>query len=267
MGRVHVAVCAKQVPDPAAEPVLDEASGRLVRGGDPVLDPGDAGGVELALRLVEAAGGEVTVVSMTPPGSLAGVRAALAMGATRAVVVTDDALAGSDSLGTARVLAAAVRWASRKSGAPVDLVVAGAESADGSTGTVPSQMAELMGLPSVTFARRVEVAGGALLAHRETDTGYDEVVCPLPTVITVAPGAVPPRYPTFAAVMGAGSKPLERLSVVDIGVDPALVGAAGAGQEVTGLAPAPRRGGSATVVDDGSAHEVVLRLFEKLGVV
>lgn len=266
-GAVHVAVCAKQVPDPAIEPRLDDDTATLVRDGGVVLDPGGACAVELSLRIVEAVGGEVTVVSMTPGPDLSAVRWALAMGATRAIVVTDDAAAGSDSLGTARVLAATVAWVSAHSRAPVDLVVAATHSADGSTGTVAAQVAELLGLPSVTNACHVDVTDGGLRAHRQTDDGYDEVVCPLPALVSVTAGAVAPRHPTFGAVVGVASKPMERLPLAALGVDPASVGQIAARQQVTGIGAVPRRRGVHRVVDDGAAHEPVLSLFQQLGLV
>ena len=126
------------------------------------------------------------------------------MGAAKGVLVSDPELAGSDALTTAKVLAAAVQ---RLGGA--DLVIAGTESSDGYTGTVPEQIAEVLGLPSVTFAKHIEVDGGTLKVSRQTEDGYDEVTCPLPAVVSVTAGVVEPRYPSFKGIMAAKSKPVD----------------------------------------------------------
>ena len=151
---MNIAVCVKQIPDPAVPGEL-EPDNTLKREGKLILDDSDSYGVEMALQLVEAAGGgEVTLVSMAPRNEVGGLRTALAMGADKAVLVSDDALTGAGALDTAKVLAAAIKRAEP------DLVLAATESTDGYTGTVPEQVAEILGLPSVTFAKHIEVADG-----------------------------------------------------------------------------------------------------------
>src|SRR5215212_11747300 len=153
---MNVVVCVKQIPDPATPGKLDPNTKTLVREGKLILDDSDAYGVEMALQLVDkAGGGEVTLVSMAPNSESSGLRTALAMGAAKAILVSDDTLKGSDALGTAKVLAAAIK---RVEGA--DLVIAATEASDGYTGTVPEQIAGILGLPSVTFAKKIEVADG-----------------------------------------------------------------------------------------------------------
>ncbi len=125
-----------------------------------------------------------------------------------------------------------------------DLVIAATESTDGYTGTTPVQLAELLGLPSVTFAKKVTVEGGKVRVERQTEAGYDEVECPLPCVVTVTAGVVEPRYPSFKGIMAAKSKPVEQLSVADLGLSPDEVGFGGARQEIVSVAP-PRSGGPA----------------------
>src|SRR5579872_1926197 len=225
---MHVVVCAKQIPDPAAPASLD-ADHTLNRSGKPILDEADTYGVEMALQLVDAAGGgEVTLVSMGPAADVAGLRNGLAMGATRAVVVSDEGLRGTDALGTAKVLAGAISRLSP------DLVLAATESSDGYTGTTPVQLAELLGLPSITFAKAVSVEGSTVTVERQTESGYDEVSSPLPCVVTVTAGVVEPRYASFKGIMAAKSKPVEVLSVSDLGLD-GQVGWAGARQEITSV--------------------------------
>src|SRR5213596_3276253 len=147
---MNVVVCVKQLPDPAVPGSL-AADNTLDRSGKLILDESDSYGVEMALQLVDkAGGGEVVLVSMAPNSEVGGLRTALAMGAARAILVSDDALKGSDALTTAKVLAAAIRRAEP------DLVIAATESTDGYTGTTPAQVAELLGLPSITFAKHIE---------------------------------------------------------------------------------------------------------------
>jgi electron transfer flavoprotein beta subunit len=198
---VKIAVCVKQIPDPATPYRLDPATHLVVRPDDQVLDDTDRYGIEVGLQVAAAAGDDstVTVVSMTPSGTLQGIRQALAMGADKAVVVDDPTLRGSDALTTARILAAAIA----REG--FDLVIAGTESTDGYTGVVPQQIAELLDVPSLTFARNVELVDGRIRIERQTDTGYDSVVGDLPLLISVTAGAVEPRYPTFKGIMRAKS--------------------------------------------------------------
>jgi electron transfer flavoprotein beta subunit len=171
---MNVVVCVKQIPDPAAPQQLDPTTKDLVRSGKLILDDSDSYGVEMGLQLVDAAGeGEVTIVSVAPGGETSGLRTALAMGAAKAILVSDDALAGSDALSTAKVLAKAI------SRAEPDLVLAATESTDGYTGTTPVQVAELLGMPSITFAKQVSTADGVVKVQRQTEAGYDEVEAPV----------------------------------------------------------------------------------------
>jgi len=258
---VNVIVCVKQIPDPAQPGELDPADNTLKREGKLILDESDSYGVEMALQLVDAAGGgEVGLVSMAPNGEVSGLRTALAMGAAKAVLVSDPELAGSDALTTAKILAAA---AQRLDAA--DLIIAATESTDGYTGTVPEQMAEVLGLPSVTFAKHVEVDGEVLKVNRQTEEGYDEVTCPLPAVISVTAGVVEPRYPSFKGIMAAKSKPVETVTAADLGITP--VGWAGAGQEIVDVASAPDREAGEIVEDDGDAHLRIVGFLEELKVI
>ncbi|HQV57665.1 MAG TPA: electron transfer flavoprotein subunit alpha, partial [Ilumatobacteraceae bacterium] len=161
---MNVIVCVKQIPDPALPGSLDSSTKTLKREGKLILDESDSYGVEMALQLVDAAGGgEVTLVSMAPNSEVGGLRTALAMGAAKAVLVSDDALKGTDALGTAKVLAKAIGRAG-----DADLILTATESSDGYTGVVPEQIAELLGLPSVTFAKSITIDGGSAKVQRQT---------------------------------------------------------------------------------------------------
>jgi electron transfer flavoprotein beta subunit len=226
---LNVVVLAKYVPSPQGTPQLGPDHLLVREGVEGALDPGDEYGIEAALRIVEAGEGEVRVVSMGPEDAMSAVRRALAMGAHSGVLVNDPALRGADALATSRVLAAAV------SRAPFDLVLAGVESTDGYTGTLPLTVAELLDLPSVTFVRKLEIRGNTIRAERQTETGYDVVECELPALVTVTSGADEPRYPSLKGIMGAKTKPVEVVSTSELGLGPEAVQAT---QSVSGVTEA-----------------------------
>lgn len=259
---MNVVVCVKQIPDPADPGALDPTTKTLKRDGKLILDESDSYGVEMALQLVTAAGGgEVTLVSMAPNAEVSGIRTALAMGAAKAILVSDEALAGSDALTTAKVLAKAIE---RVEGA--DLILTATESSDGYTGTVTEQLAGLLDLPSVTFAKQIEIVGTTLKVQRQTESGYDDVECPLPAVVSVTAGVVEPRYPSFKGIMAAKSKPVDTLGVADIGLDASQVGWAGAGQQIVAIEQAPAREAGEVFEDDGTAFEKIVAYLDNLKV-
>jgi electron transfer flavoprotein beta subunit len=252
---VNILVLTKWVPEPEGTPTLGD-DGLLVReGADGALDPGDEYGLEAALQLVETAGeGEITLLSMGPDVAQAALQRGLAMGAHRGIRVTDDSLRGADSLVTARILAGAIgrlEW---------DLVIGGVESTDGYTGIVPAAIAELLGVPSLTFARQLHVSDGTLTIERQTAAGYDVVVAPLPVVITVTAGATEPRYPSLKGVMAAKSKPVETLSVSDLGLSSEDVTATQSVAEVTDSPP--KQGGETIEADEATPGRIADLLAE-----
>ena len=258
---MNVVVCVKQIPDPAEPGQLDPETKTLKRDGKLILDESDSYGVEMALQLVDAAGGgEVTLVSMAPNNEVGGLRTALAMGAAKAILVSDPALAGSDALGTAKVLAAAIKRAEP------DLVLTATESSDGYTGTVPEQVAGLLDLPSVTFAKQISVGAVSLKVKRQTEAGYDDVECPMPAVVSVTAGVVEPRYPSFKGIMAAKSKPVDELSVADLGIDAGAVGWAGGQQEIVDVSAAEERQAGEIIEDEGEAHLKIVEFLDQLKV-
>ena len=259
---MNVVVTVKQIPDPA-EPGSLDADNTLNRSGKLILDEADSYGVEMALQLVAAAGeGEVTLVSVTADGEVSGLRSALAMGADKAILVSDPAIAGSDALGTAKILAAAI---GRVEG--VDLVLSAVEASDGYTGTLAAQLAELLGINSATFAKHVEVADDTLKVQRQTEAGYDEVTTTLPALVSVTAGVVEPRYPSFKGIMAAKNKPVDQVTLADLGLDANQVGWEGARQQITDVTPAPEREAGEKVVDEGDAHEKIVAFLEELKVI
>src|SRR6202043_574243 len=144
------------------------------------------------------------------------------------------------------------------------LVLCATESTDGYTGTMPVQLAELLGLPAGSFAKHVETADGTVKVQRQTEAGYDEVTCPLPALVTVTAGVVEPRYPSFKGIMAAKSKPVDNLTIADLGLDASSVGAAGSRQEITEVTEAESRGGGEIVVDEGDGAQRIVSFLEQL---
>jgi electron transfer flavoprotein beta subunit len=257
---MDIVVCVKQVVDTEAEKSLDQATWCLDRSVNSILNPYDEYAVEEALRVREAADGTVTVLCMGPEDATDAVRKALAMGADAAVLVSDPALAGSDAMGTAAVLAAALRdweW---------DLVLFGCRSTDGETGVVPAAVARLLELPLLSNLSKVEPGAGTLRVHRETEQGYVAYDCPTPAVLSVVKGINEPRYPSMKGIMGARKKPIEARDAAALGFGPDQVGLAGAGTRVlSATLPEPRAAGVA-VEDDGSGGRKIAEFLaaEKL---
>lgn len=257
---MNVFVCVKQIPDPNAPGKLDPVTNRLVRDGtDLVLDPGDEHAVEAGLQLAEQQGGDVTIVSMGPPKALDAIRKALSMGAARGVLVTDPGLENSDSLSTARAIAAVLK------GQSVDVIVCGTESTDGSTGAMPGQLAELLGLPLLSFARKLEVAEGKVTIQRQTDEGYDVVEAPLPVVVTVTGGINEPRYPSLRGIMQSKSKEVRQVGLVELGLD-GQAGGSALTQEVVAIKPAEARQAGQVVEDRGDGANQIADFLARIKV-
>jgi electron transfer flavoprotein beta subunit len=254
---VKIAVCVKEVPD-SAHKRIDPGTKRLDRSGEGVLNAFDANAVEEALRLKEASGGEVVVVSMGPERSLNSLRKALAMGADRALLITDESAAGSDLVATSRALAAALEREQP------DLVLFGQQSSDSDGAVLWAAVAERLRRPVISQVAELTLEGGSLTGKRQTEFGYDVIRAPLPAVVAVADSINVPRYPSLKGIMGAKSKPQETLSLSQLGLDAAEAGEQGSRTEVRALSDPPPRGETRTIEDDGSAAEqIVAFLAEK----
>src|SRR6267378_2455849 len=258
---MNVLVCVKQIPDPNAPGKLDPQTKRLVREGvDLVLDPGDEHAVEAGLQLVEKDAGEVTIISMGPPKALEAIRRALAMGGNRGILITDPGLENSDALSTARAIAAAIK------GQTYDLIICGTESTDGSTGAVPAQLAELLGLPLLSFAKKLEVAEGKAVIDRQTDDGYDVVEAPLPAVVTVTGGINEARYPALRGIMQAKNKEVKQVGLQDMKLD-GQAGKAALTEEVVEIKAAEARKAGEVVEDKGEGAKRVADYLAELKVI
>jgi electron transfer flavoprotein beta subunit len=249
---MKIAVCVKQVPEGTAKRI-DPSTKRLDRSAEAALNPFDANAVEEALKLRETAGeGEVVLVSMGPEKALDAMRKALAMGADRAVLVSDAAAAGSDLVATSLVLA---KTLARES---ADVVLFGQQAADADGAVLWAAVADRLRLPLISQVAELTAADGRVRGKRQTEFGYDVIEAPLPVVVAVSDAINVPRYPSLKGIMGAKKKPQETLTVADVGAGPGQVGEAGSRTEVLALHDPPARGDSRKIEDDGSAAEQIV---------
>jgi electron transfer flavoprotein beta subunit len=244
---MKIAVCVKAVPDASGGRRIDPSTNRLDRSGELAISDFDTYAVEEALKLKEASGdGEVVIVSMGPERAMDALRKALAMGADRAVLVTDPSLEGADLLGTTRALAGALE----QEGA--DLVLFGQQSADGGGACLWAAVADRLRQPVVSQVSELTVDGGTLTGKRQTEFGYDTIRSPLPAVVAVSDAINTPRYPSLKGIMGAKKKPQETAAAPEGGSP---------GTTVVGLNPPPPRGESRRIEDDGSAAEKIVEFL------
>src|SRR3954468_22356075 len=248
---MKIAVCVKQVPEGNRR--IDPETKRLDRSGEGALNPFDANAVEEALRLKDAGGdGEVVLVSMGPPKAQDALRKALAMGADRALLVSDDDAAGADLVATSAVLAKALE----REGA--DLVLFGQQASDADGAVLWAAVAERLQRPVVSQAAELTVDSGSLRVKRQTEFGYDVIESPLPAVVAVSDAINEPRYPSLKGIMGAKKKPFDTLSLADVGVDAGDAGESGSKTEVTALGDPPSRGDARKIEDDGNAAQAIV---------
>ena len=252
---MKIAVCVKQVPD-ASSRRLDPQTKRLDRSGEGALNAFDINAVEEALRIKERTGeGEVVLVSMGPAKAQDALRKALAMGADRAVLVTDEDATGSDLVATSRVLAAVLEREK------ADLVLFGQQSSDADGAVLWAAVGDRLRRPYISQVAELTVADGGVRGKRQTEFGYDVIEAPLPAVVAVSDAINEPRYPSLKGIMGAKSKPQETLTLGDLGVE---AGEGASRTEVYAIAPPPPRGESRRIEDDGSAPRAIVEfLVEK----
>ena len=261
---LNIAVCVKRVPDTAADKNLDPSDNTLDRESvESILNPVDEVAVEEALRLREAHGGEVTVVTVGPEAALTkAARRALSMGCDKVVHLSDPVLHGSDAQAIAYALSRLIQAAQEAAATSYDLIVCGSESTDARTSLVPPALAEHLNLPGLFGARKVEVDGRRIRIHRERDQGYDVVEGPLPAVVGINWGTSEPRYPSFIGIQKAKSKPVASYTAATAGVDPSRVGLEGSQSIVLGFGArsAERR----RIVVDNKAGDAHLKLADFL---
>jgi electron transfer flavoprotein beta subunit len=255
---MKIAVCVKQVPE-AQHKRLDPQTKRLDRSGEGALNSFDANAVEEALRAKDTAGAdEVVLVSLGPEKAVDALRKALAMGADRAVLIADEAAAGSDLVATSRALAAALEREN------ADLVLFGQQAGDSDGAVLWAAVADRLRRPMVSQAAELSIADGKVRVKRQTEFGYDTIEAPLPAVVAVSDAINEPRYPSLKGIMGAKKKPQDTLAASDLGLDASQLGEQGSATEVYELSEPPPRGDTQKIEDDGSApQKIVDFLVEK----
>jgi electron transfer flavoprotein beta subunit len=255
---MKIAVCAKYVPEAAANARIDPQSKRLDRSGEGTLNQFDVHAVEEALKLKEAEGeAEVVIVSLGPERALEAMRKALAMGADRVVLVSDEGAAGSDLVATSRVLAAALEREEP------DLVLFGQQANDSDGAVLWAAVADRLQRPLVSQVAELTREDGKVRGKRQTEYGYDVIEAPLPAVIAVSDAINEPRYPSLKGIMGAKKKPQETVSLSDLGVDAGEAGEAGSRTEVYALGDPPARGDTVKIEDDGTGAEKILAFLQE----
>jgi electron transfer flavoprotein beta subunit len=243
---MNIVVCVKQVPDTAVERTLRPGFGTLDRDTpDGLINELDEYAIEEGLKIAEAHGGEVTILSMGPGKAAESIRKALSMGADKAVHVSDEALAGSDALVTSLVLAEVLKQTG------FDLVILGSESTDARTGVVPAMLAERLGVPQLTLASKVDISGSEVTVRRVTDEGYATVTGALPAVVSVVEKINEPRYPSFKGIMAAKKKPVQMVTLAGLSLDADAAGLAGSATTVADFAARPPRAAGVIVTDEG----------------
>jgi electron transfer flavoprotein beta subunit len=261
---MNIVVLIKQVPDTYSERKLNASDGILDREAtDAVLDEINERAVEAALQLKEANdGSEVTVLTMGPDRATDAIRKALSMGADKAVHLSDEALAGTDYVGTAKALAKALGTVE----GGYDVVFAGNEASDGRGGAIPAMVAEVLGIPALTHAQEVSVEGTTVNVTRATDDGITKLTAELPAVVSVGEKINEPRYPSFKGIMAAKKKPVATISIADAGIDAGEVGLANALSTVVSAAPKPPKSAGEKVEDegDGGAKVAAFLVAQKL---
>jgi electron transfer flavoprotein beta subunit len=247
---MKIAVCVKHVPEGSSR--IDAGSKRLDRSGEGALNHFDANALEEALRLKGDSDTEVVVVTLGPAKAADSLRKALAMGADRALQVSDDGAAGSDLVATSRVLAKALERES------ADLILFGQQASDSDGAVLWAAVAERLRRPVVSQAAELSLQDGTLIVKRQTEFGYDVIEAPLPAVVAVSDAINEPRYPSLKGIMGAKKKPFETVSLADLGVDGGDAGEAGSKTEVLALSDPPSRGDARKIEDDGNAAQAIV---------
>jgi electron transfer flavoprotein beta subunit len=255
---LKIVVLIKQVPD-TTEVTIDRETNTLVREGVPsIINPFDMYALEEGLRMRERAGeGTVTVMSMGPPQVESSLRETIALGADEAVLISDRAFAGSDTWSTSYTLAAAIR---KLPG--FDIVLCGKQAIDGDTAQVGPGVAQFLGIPQVTYVRKIELDGGRAAAERMMEDGHDVVRTPLPAVFTVVKEINEPRLPSLKGKMRAKKCEIAVWGPSDLDVDLSELGLDGSPTRVIRIfAPEPRAGGRML---EGEVNEVVEELAREI---
>ena len=255
---MDIVVCVKQVPD-TTEVKIDPVTNTLVRQGVPsIVNPFDKNAVEAALQLKEKNGGKITVISMGPPQAKDALKECLAMGVDEAILLSDRAFGGSDTLATSHALAAGLKKLGK-----FDLLICGKQAIDGDTAQVGPEIAEHLGLPQVTYVSKIEVDGNTLHVEREEEDGYEKIELQMPAVLTVVKSINEPRFPTVRGTMKANRKQIPMWSAADVEADPNVIGLKGSPTQVKHIFT-PKQRTQGEIIEAETAREAACTLIKKL---
>lgn len=255
---MEILVCVKQVPD-TTEVKIDPKTNTLIRQGVPsIVNPFDKNAVEAAIQLREKNGGKVTVFSMGPSQAKDALKECLAMGADEAVLISDRAFGGSDTLATSYTLAAGIRKLGK-----FDVIFCGKQAIDGDTAQVGPEIAEYLDIPQITYVAKVEVNGGTIRVEREHEEGYEIIETTVPALLTVVKSINEPRLPTVKGTMKANRKEIPVITVNDVEVDPDRLGLKGSPTQVRRIFT-PQQRTQGEIIQADSARESVAMLIQKL---
>lgn len=255
---MEIVVFVKQVPD-TTEVKIDPQTNTLIRQGVPsIVNPFDKNAVEAALQLKEKHGGKVTVISMGPPQAKDALKECIAMGADEALLISDRAFGGADTLATSYTLAAAAKKLGK-----VDMIICGKQAIDGDTAQVGPEIAEHLGIPQVTYVAKIDVDGETVRVEREHEEGYEVIEVKMPVLLTVVKSINEPRYPTVKGTMKANRKEIPVWTVNDIEVDAEKIGLKGSPTQVRKIFT-PKQRVQGEVIQAETAREAVASLIQKL---
>ncbi len=256
---MDILVCIKQVPD-TTDVKMDPASNTLVRDGLPnIVNPFDKHALEAAVQLKEAHGGTVTALCMGPDQAKKALKECISVGATKAVLISDPAFAGSDTYTTSYILANAIKKLGN-----FDLIICGKQAIDSETAQVGPALAQQLGIAQLTYAAKIQVDGGKVVVNRETDDGYEVVEAQLPALCTVTKTINEPRFASVKGKMEANKAKIDVLTPADLpGIDPAKLGLKGSLAKVTKtFVPAKKESG--VMIKEATGQDAARKLVEKL---
>ncbi len=255
---MEIIVCVKQVPD-TTEVKIDPQTNTLIRQGVPsIVNPFDKNAVEEALRLKDKHGGKVTVISMGPPQAKEALKECIALGADEAILLSDRAFGGADTLATSHTLAAAIKKIGN-----FDIILCGKQAIDGDTAQVGPEIAEHLDIAQITYVSKLEITDSVVRAEREHEEGYEVIETKLPVMLSVVKSINEPRYPSIKNTMKANRKEIPVWTAADVNVNPEHIGLKGSPTQVRRIFT-PKQRVQGEIIQEDDARTAVNRLLTKL---
>ncbi len=257
---MKIVACIKQVPE-ISEVMIDSKTHTLIREGVPsIVNPFDENAVEEGLRIKEKCSGELIVITMGPPQAEEALRKCLAMGADEAILISDKTFAGSDTLATAYTLSLVIKQLKP------DLIICGKQAIDGDTAQVGPELAEQLGMPQITYVKKVEISEDEkkIILHRETDDGYEIIQCKLPVLITVLKILNEPRYPSIRGILTTKKKEVRVMKAGDLKANSTMLGADGSPTQVINIfTPQQHQKGKLVKLEYKDASKEILNFLQQ----